>query len=91
MKNQQTPGIDDVFDRALAVIRERIAVSVPAAGGALAIAYSGGLDSSALLYLAHRHAKKTASVSSPSTSIMVSVLTPMTGSSIAPASARVST
>ncbi|EGF32180.1 tRNA(Ile)-lysidine synthetase [Oxalobacteraceae bacterium IMCC9480] len=58
MKNQQTPGIDDVFDRALAVIRERVVFSAPAAGDALAIAYSGGLDSSALLYLAHRHAQK---------------------------------
>ncbi|GAA4034594.1 tRNA lysidine(34) synthetase TilS [Actimicrobium antarcticum] len=54
MKNQQTLGIDDVFERALAVIRARVFLSGPA----MAVAYSGGLDSSVLLHLAHRHAQK---------------------------------
>lgn len=58
MKKQQTPGIDDVFERALVAIRARVVLSAPDSGDALAIAYSGGLDSSALLHLAHWHAQK---------------------------------
>jgi tRNA(Ile)-lysidine synthase len=58
LKNQQTLGIEDVFERALAIIRARVVLPAPASGEVVAIAYSGGLDSSALLHLAHRHAQK---------------------------------
>jgi len=42
----------DAFERALGEIRTRVSVS------ALAVAYSGGLDSAALLHLAHAYAAK---------------------------------
>lgn len=41
--------MDDAFERALGVIRARVFASV----GRIAIAYSGGLDSSVLLHVAH--------------------------------------
>jgi tRNA(Ile)-lysidine synthase len=53
----------DAFERALEVILARVSVLAPARDWpeqkplrAMAVAYSGGLDSSALLHLAHRHA-----------------------------------
>lgn len=46
-------SLGDAFERALDVIRARVSVS---AAPALAVAFSGGLDSSALLHLAHRYA-----------------------------------
>ncbi|MFT5534903.1 MAG: tRNA(Ile)-lysidine synthase [Burkholderiaceae bacterium] len=58
LKNQQTLGIDDVFERALVLIRMRASLPAPTCDAVMAIAYSGGLDSSALLHLAHRHAQK---------------------------------
>ncbi|MEC5217641.1 tRNA(Ile)-lysidine synthase [Actimicrobium sp. GrIS 1.19] len=55
MKNQQIIGVQDAYERALAAILARVCVS----GEAIAIAYSGGLDSSALLHLAHRAAQQS--------------------------------
>ncbi|GAB3537473.1 tRNA lysidine(34) synthetase TilS [Noviherbaspirillum agri] len=49
-KHVASPG--DAFERALGEIRTRVSVS------ALAVAYSGGLDSAALLHLAHAYAAK---------------------------------
>ncbi len=66
MPNRCVVSVTDTFERALAVIQARVAVlagSVSSTtGGAaagvpsLAVAYSGGLDSSALLHMAHRYA-----------------------------------
>lgn len=53
MAANQAVSLYDTFERALDVIRARVSVS---AAPAIAVAYSGGLDSSALLYLAHQYA-----------------------------------
>ncbi len=58
---QLTKAIDSVtasFERALEVILARVVVSDPPI--AIAIAYSGGLDSSVLLYLATRYCQRQA-------------------------------
>jgi len=47
-------SVEDTFERALGEIRTRVSVSSPA----IAVAYSGGLDSAALLHLAHRYAQQ---------------------------------
>jgi tRNA(Ile)-lysidine synthase len=65
----QEAAVVEAFERALGEVLTRVYVSVqendvqpnvdtpiPAQPPAIAIAYSGGLDSSALLHLAHRHA-----------------------------------
>ncbi|MGE5652319.1 MAG: tRNA lysidine(34) synthetase TilS [Bacillota bacterium] len=46
----------DAFERALDVILARVSVFAPGAPPSIAVAYSGGLDSSALLHLAKRYA-----------------------------------
>jgi len=51
MKKQQTATVADIFARALAAC-------APQPGSTLAIALSGGLDSSALLHLAHAWARE---------------------------------
>lgn len=50
MSRQQTGNLPDTFAQALAALRE------DATSPSIAIAFSGGLDSSALLYLAHGYA-----------------------------------
>lgn len=45
--------MQDAFERALGAIRARVSVS----GSRIAVAFSGGLDSSALLHLAREHAR----------------------------------
>lgn len=52
MQHKNDSSITDEFERALGEIRTRVSVS----SQAIAIAYSGGLDSAALLHLAHRYA-----------------------------------
>lgn len=49
MKKQQTPTLASTFADALALVRH---------GGRMAVALSGGLDSSALLHLAHAYAQE---------------------------------
>ncbi len=56
MPNPQAASVADAFERALGAIRARVAVSA-APCQRFAIAYSGGLDSTALLHLAHVYAK----------------------------------
>lgn len=52
MSIQQSASVADAFERALRGIRARVCVSEPR----IAVAYSGGLDSSVLLHLAHAYA-----------------------------------
>lgn len=52
MSNPQSASLADAFERALGVILARVSVSEPR----IAVAYSGGLDSSVLLHLAHAYA-----------------------------------
>lgn len=52
MSNQSTASLADTFERALGAIQARVSASA----SSIAIAYSGGLDSSALLHLAHGYA-----------------------------------
>lgn len=54
MAENRTASPVDAFERALKEIQARVFVSAPPA---IAVAYSGGLDSSALLRLAHGHAR----------------------------------
>ncbi|HYD96927.1 MAG TPA: tRNA lysidine(34) synthetase TilS [Noviherbaspirillum sp.] len=54
MTTGQAASVPDAFERALGEIRARVSVSAPC----IAIAYSGGLDSSALLHLAHAWARR---------------------------------
>jgi tRNA(Ile)-lysidine synthase len=54
-KLQTNPLIDE-FERALDIILARVSVSTAAATRSIAIAYSGGLDSAALLHLAQAYA-----------------------------------
>ncbi len=56
MKKQQTGNLADTFERALAACQARSGAAEPIAR--MAIALSGGLDSSALLHLAHAHAQR---------------------------------
>lgn len=63
MSSRQSTAVDPSpnaeFERALGAIRARVSACLPEAGvrsAALAVAYSGGLDSSVLLHLAHAHA-----------------------------------
>ena len=51
MKKQQTASVADIFARALQACS-------PEPGATVAIALSGGLDSSALLHLAHAWSKE---------------------------------
>jgi tRNA(Ile)-lysidine synthase len=53
--NKKTASVVDAFERALGEIRTRVCIS---AAPSVAVAYSGGLDSSALLHLAHDYAKR---------------------------------
>ena len=53
MTNGATASLLDAFERALDEILVRVSVSAPSS---IAVAYSGGLDSSVLLHLAHRYA-----------------------------------
>lgn len=55
MANKQAALVVDSFERALGDIRTRVCVSAESSNR-IAIAYSGGLDSSALLHLAHAYA-----------------------------------
>lgn len=55
MGNKQAASVVDTFERALGDIRTRVCVSADSSSK-IAIAYSGGLDSSALLHLAHAYA-----------------------------------
>ncbi|MDC8758320.1 tRNA lysidine(34) synthetase TilS [Janthinobacterium fluminis] len=55
MKKQQTGSLADTFEHALAACRQRAGATGPLTG--MAIALSGGLDSSALLHLAHAYAR----------------------------------
>ena len=58
MKQQQKSNLPDAFARALAACRQRANGSDSTAPlASMAIALSGGLDSSALLHLAHAHAQ----------------------------------
>lgn len=52
MPNQQSASLVDAFERALGAIQARVSSSVTR----IAVAYSGGLDSSALLHLANTYA-----------------------------------
>jgi tRNA(Ile)-lysidine synthase len=61
--NKDHASLVDAFERALEVILARVSVLAPLVDPpeqnplrAIAVAYSGGLDSSALLHLAHRYA-----------------------------------
>lgn len=54
MTNKQAASVIDAFERALGGIRARVCASD--ASSAIAVAYSGGLDSSVLLQLAHDYA-----------------------------------
>lgn len=51
MQHKHSSSIADEFERALGAIRTRVSVS----SQAIAIAYSGGLDSAVLLHLAHAY------------------------------------
>jgi tRNA(Ile)-lysidine synthase len=53
VQHKSSSLIEDEFERALGEIRARVSVS----STALAVAYSGGLDSAALLHLTHRYAQ----------------------------------
>ena len=54
MADDRTTSLVDVFERALKEIQARVFVSAPPV---IAVAYSGGLDSSVLLHLASHHAR----------------------------------
>lgn len=57
MSNKQAASLAGAFERALGAIRTRVSGSEEAPSSpSLAIAYSGGLDSAALLHLAHAYA-----------------------------------
>jgi tRNA(Ile)-lysidine synthase len=55
-RNNRRDDLPLVFERALEDILARVRFSAPAAAPILAVAYSGGLDSSVLLHLAHKFA-----------------------------------
>jgi tRNA(Ile)-lysidine synthase len=52
--NKQAASVIDAFERALRNIRARVCIS--GASSTMAVAYSGGLDSSVLLHVAHEYA-----------------------------------
>ncbi|HJV81348.1 tRNA lysidine(34) synthetase TilS [Noviherbaspirillum sp.] len=57
----QSASVKDAFERALGAIRARVSVSTGVGNTTLqrlAVAYSGGLDSAALLHLAHAYANE---------------------------------
>jgi tRNA(Ile)-lysidine synthase len=56
--NKWMAPVTGAFERALEAIRARVSVSGDAGEAAVAVAYSGGLDSSALLHLAHDYAPR---------------------------------
>ncbi len=60
MASRLAASVPDAFERALGEILTRVAVSAErnSETRALAIAYSGGLDSAALLHLAHTYAQR---------------------------------
>jgi tRNA(Ile)-lysidine synthase len=53
VRDKQAASLEDAFERALGEIRVRVS----AFGQPIAVAYSGGLDSTALLHLAHAYAR----------------------------------
>ena len=55
MTNKQAALVEDTFERALGDIRTRVCASADSSSK-IAVAYSGGLDSSALLHLAQAYA-----------------------------------
>jgi tRNA(Ile)-lysidine synthase len=56
---QQTGNLPETFARALDAVRAQAPASGdPGTGSAIAVAFSGGLDSSALLHLAHGYARE---------------------------------
>ena len=56
MTNKETASMQSGFERALGEIRTRVSLSGPATSGTkIALAYSGGLDSAALLHLLHAY------------------------------------
>jgi tRNA(Ile)-lysidine synthase len=58
---QQTGNLPDTFARALDTVRAQALAPAPISAGnhtAIALAFSGGLDSSALLHLAHAYARQ---------------------------------
>ena len=56
MTNKETVSMQAEFERALGEIRTRVSLSAPASAK-IALAYSGGLDSAALLHLLHVYAQ----------------------------------
>jgi tRNA(Ile)-lysidine synthase len=58
--NKQAASVNDAFERALEEILARVCISAPAQRkpGAIAVAYSGGLDSSVLLHLMRDYAMR---------------------------------
>jgi tRNA(Ile)-lysidine synthase len=59
VSRQQTVSLPDTFARALDAVRaQATAPSDTDTGAAIAVAFSGGLDSSALLHLAHGYARQ---------------------------------
>ncbi len=58
MADKSCSTVNDIFERALENILARVAVCTPDHQQILAVAYSGGLDSSALLYLAADYAQR---------------------------------
>ncbi|MEV4782871.1 tRNA lysidine(34) synthetase TilS [Burkholderia sp. LMU1-1-1.1] len=58
MKKQQIPTLSSIFEQAADAARTRVGdAQTEGEGGRIAIALSGGLDSSALLHLAHAYAQ----------------------------------
>ncbi|HEV7813936.1 MAG TPA: tRNA lysidine(34) synthetase TilS [Janthinobacterium sp.] len=57
MKKQQAGNLPETFARALAAVAEKAGADGQGAIANMAVAFSGGLDSSALLRLAHAHAQ----------------------------------
>lgn len=58
MSRQQATAVEDVCERALDLILARVSVSGAAQSSAIAVAYSGGLDSAVLLHLARAYARR---------------------------------
>jgi tRNA(Ile)-lysidine synthase len=75
VKKQQIPTLSSTFEQAAGAALQRAGQD----GRRMAIALSGGLDSSALLHLAHAYAPSMAWPCTPSTSITASAPTPTPG------------
>jgi tRNA(Ile)-lysidine synthase len=58
VSRQQAVPVEDTCERALDVILARVSVSDAPESMAIAVAYSGGLDSAALLHLVHAYARR---------------------------------